>query len=167
MNQVGQLNGHSSSSSLAGVSAAANGQLSLPLNGQIKGRPPQCLNFKGAQAWDICDRVIYIERSHLDRWLENWTKKSICVKCCADNHHFVFLRWLNYLVPVTVHANQLPYRTWYWNMFLIYRIPDGCNLAIFIFSTGSYAWSFFYTVPTGVHYRSIKPPSYLVWPQRR
>jgi hypothetical protein len=44
MNQVGQLNGHSSSS-LAGVSTAANGQLSLPLNGQIKGRPPQFLRL--------------------------------------------------------------------------------------------------------------------------
>jgi hypothetical protein len=44
MNQVGQLNGHSSNS-LAGVSTAANGQLSLPLNGQIKGRPPHCLRL--------------------------------------------------------------------------------------------------------------------------
>jgi hypothetical protein len=41
MNQVGQLNGHSSNS-LAGVSTA-DGQLSLPLNGQIKGRQPKCL----------------------------------------------------------------------------------------------------------------------------
>jgi hypothetical protein len=38
-------------------------------------------NLKGAQAWDIRDRVIYTERSHLGRWLEDWTKKNICVKC--------------------------------------------------------------------------------------
>ncbi len=35
-------------------------------------------NFKGAQAWDIRDRVIYTERSHLGRWLEEWTKKHLC-----------------------------------------------------------------------------------------
>ncbi len=34
--------------------------------------------FEGAQAWDIRDRVIYTERSHLGRWLEDWSKKSIC-----------------------------------------------------------------------------------------
>jgi len=38
-------------------------------------------NVKGAQAWDIRDRVIHTERSHLDRWLEDLTKKSICVQC--------------------------------------------------------------------------------------
>jgi hypothetical protein len=32
--------------------------------------------FKGAQAWDIRDWVIYIERSRLGRWLEEWTKKN-------------------------------------------------------------------------------------------
>ncbi len=37
--------------------------------------------FKGAQAWDIRYRVIYTERSHLGRWLEEWTQKSFCVKC--------------------------------------------------------------------------------------
>ncbi len=37
--------------------------------------------LKGAQAWDIRDRVIYTERSHLGRWLEDWTKKIIYVKC--------------------------------------------------------------------------------------
>ncbi len=44
--------------------------------------------FKGAQAWDIRDRVIYTERSHMGRWLEDWTKKTICVKCQADIRHF-------------------------------------------------------------------------------
>jgi hypothetical protein len=37
--------------------------------------------IKGAQAWDIRDRVIYTELSHLGRWLEEWTKKNFCVKC--------------------------------------------------------------------------------------
>ncbi len=31
--------------------------------------------LKGAQAWDIRDRVIYTERSHLGRSLEEWAKK--------------------------------------------------------------------------------------------
>ncbi len=35
---------------------------------------------KGAQAWDIRYRVICTERSHLDRRLEEWTKKTFCVK---------------------------------------------------------------------------------------
>ncbi len=43
--------------------------------------------FKGAQAWDIRDRVIYTERSHLGWWLEEWTKKSICVNCWVDIPH--------------------------------------------------------------------------------
>jgi hypothetical protein len=38
-------------------------------------------NLEGAQAWDIRDRVIYTERSHLCKWFEDWTKKSKCVKC--------------------------------------------------------------------------------------
>jgi hypothetical protein len=48
--------------------------------------------------------VIDTERSHLDRWLEDWTKKSICVKCCADIRQFVFFSddWVcgkNYFPP--------------------------------------------------------------------
>jgi hypothetical protein len=37
--------------------------------------------IKGAQAWDIRNRVIHTERSYVYRWLEDWTKKSICKKC--------------------------------------------------------------------------------------
>ncbi len=37
--------------------------------------------LKGAQAWDIRCWVIYTERSHLGRRLEEWTKKTFCVKC--------------------------------------------------------------------------------------
>ncbi len=37
--------------------------------------------IKGAQAWDIRYRVIFTELSHLGRWLEEWTKKTFCVKC--------------------------------------------------------------------------------------
>ncbi len=37
--------------------------------------------LKGAQAWDIRDRVIHTERSHLDRRHEDWTNKTVCVKC--------------------------------------------------------------------------------------
>ncbi len=56
--------------------------------------------FKGAQAWDIRDRVIYTERSHLGWWLEEWTKKSICVNCWVDIPHFSFLAMTEYAVKI-------------------------------------------------------------------
>ncbi len=56
--------------------------------------------FKGAQAWDIRDRVIYTERSHLGWWLEEWTKKSICVDCWVDIPYFAFLAMTEYAVKI-------------------------------------------------------------------
>ncbi len=60
--------------------------------------PP--IAIKGAQAWDIRERVIHTERSHLGRWLEDWTKKPICVKCKADIRHFVSLLMTEYAVKI-------------------------------------------------------------------
>ncbi len=50
---------------ITGLSCPSSVQTSLTQN---------CL--KGARAWDIRVRVINTERSYLDRWLEDWTKKS-------------------------------------------------------------------------------------------
>ncbi len=61
---------------------------------------PLFRRFKGAQAWDIRYRVIYTERSHLGWWLEDWTKKSICIKCWADIGHFLFLAITEYAVKI-------------------------------------------------------------------
>jgi len=58
------------------------------------------LSLKGAQAWDIRDRVIYTERSHLGWWLEEWTKKSICVNCWVDIPLFAFLAMTEYAVKI-------------------------------------------------------------------
>ncbi len=67
----------------------------------IEGKGEQERNFfKGAQAWDICDRVILTERSHLDRRHEDWTKKTTCVKCLADICHFVFLPMTEYAIKI-------------------------------------------------------------------
>jgi hypothetical protein len=56
--------------------------------------------FKDAQAWDIRDRVIDTGLSRLGRWLEDYTKKSICVKCQANICHYVFLPMYEYVVKI-------------------------------------------------------------------
>jgi hypothetical protein len=56
--------------------------------------------IKGAQAWDIRDRVIHTEQSHLDRRHEDWTNKTVCVKCSADIRHFDSLPMTEYAVKI-------------------------------------------------------------------
>ncbi len=62
--------------------------------------------FKGAQAWDIRDWVIHTERSHLDRWHEDWTKKKHLRKVLGLYSLFCFFcdDWVggkNYCPPDT------------------------------------------------------------------
>ena len=80
-----------------------------------------CPHIKGAQAWDIRYRVIYTERSHLGRWLEEWTKKTFCVKCQAYIHHFVSLPLTEYTVKII---------SGYWVCGKTYSTPTECAVKI-------------------------------------
>jgi hypothetical protein len=68
----------------------------LDLYTVIQNDRDKTFRFKGTQAWDIRDQVIYTEWSHLGWWLEEWTKKSICVNCWVDIPHFAFLAMTEY-----------------------------------------------------------------------